>query len=110
MRTLLVVVLCGEMLVSLARAQSSPPPSMLMPMPAKLQTGSGQLALDPSFSVTTTGYTDARLRRAVNRFLNQLRLETGMLPLDMNLVRGPAATLVIRTEPRQPTGARLGRG
>jgi hexosaminidase len=103
MRTLLVVVLCGEMLVSLARAQSSPPPSMLMPMPAKLQTGSGQLALDPSFSVTTAGYTDARLRRAVNRFLNQLRSETGMLPLDMNLVRGPAATLVIQTDhPSQP--------
>jgi hexosaminidase len=98
MRTLLVVVLCGEMLVSLARAQSSPSPSMLMPMPAKLQTGSGQLVLDPSFSVTTAGYTDARLRRAVNRFLNQLRFETGMLPLDMNLALGPAATFVIRTE------------
>jgi hexosaminidase len=98
MRTLLVVVLCGEMLVSLARAQSSPPPSLLMPMPAKLQTGSGQLALDPSFSVTAAGYTDARLRRAVNRFLNQLRSETGMLSLDMNLVRGPAATLVVRTD------------
>jgi hexosaminidase len=98
MRTLLVVVLCGEMLVSWARAQSPPPPSRLMPMPAKLQTGSGQLVLDPSFSVTTAGYTDTRLRRAVNRFLDQLRFETGMLPLDMNLVRGPAATLVIRTE------------
>ncbi len=98
MRTLLVVVLCGEILVSLARAQSSPPASKLMPMPAKLDTGSGQLVLDPSFSVTTAGYTDARLRRAVNRFLDQLRFETGMLPLDMNLVRGPAATLVIHTE------------
>jgi hexosaminidase len=108
MRTLLVVLLCGEILVSLARAQSSPPPSVLMPMPAKLQTGSGQLLLDPSFSVTTAGYTDARLRRAVHRFLNQLRCETGMLPLDMNLVRGPAATLVIRTEHPSPPVQGLG--
>jgi hexosaminidase len=97
MRTLLVVVMCGEILMSLARAQSPPRPWMLMPIPAKLQPAPGQLVLDPSFSVTTTGYTDARLRRAVDRFLNQLRWQTGMLPLDMNVVRGPAATLVIRT-------------
>jgi len=108
MRTLLVVIMCGEMLVSLARAQSPPPPWMLMPMPAELQPGSGQLVLDPSFSVTTTGYTDARLQRAVNRFLNQLRFETGMLPLDMNLVRGPAATLVIRTGHASQEVQRLG--
>jgi hexosaminidase len=81
---------------------------MLMPMPAKLQPGSGQLVLDPSFSVATTGYTDARLGRAVNRFLNQLRLQTGMLPLDMKLVRGPAATLVIRTGHASPPLPRLG--
>jgi len=81
---------------------------MLMPMPAELQPGSGQLVLDPSFSVTTTGYTDARLQRAVNRFLNQLRFETGMLPLDMNLVRGPAATLVIRTGHASQEVQRLG--
>ena len=108
MRTLLVVIMCGEMLVSLARAQSPPPPWMLMPMPAELQPGSGQLVLDPSFSVTTTGYTDARLQRAVNRFLNQLRFETGMLPLDMNQVRGPAATLVIRTGHASQEVQRLG--
>ncbi len=108
MRTLLVVIMCGEMLVSLARAQSPPRPWMLMPMPAELQPGSGQLVLDPSFSVTTTGYTDARLQRAVNRFLNQLRFETGMLPLDMNLVRGPAATLVIRTGHASQEVERLG--
>jgi hexosaminidase len=81
---------------------------MLMPMPAELQPGSGQLVLDPSFSVTTTGYTDARLQRAVNRFLNQLRFETGMLPLDMNQVRGPAATLVIRTGHASQEVQRLG--
>jgi hexosaminidase len=81
---------------------------MLMPMPAKLQPGFGQLILDPSFSVATTGYTDARLGRAVNRFLNQLRIETGMLPLDMHVVRGPAATLVIHTGHASQPVQRLG--
>jgi hexosaminidase len=94
MRKLLVVVMLCWILVPLAGAQA-PRPLKLMPMPAKLQPGVGQLVIDPSFSVTTTGHTDARLQRGVDRFLNDLRRQTGMLPLDMKVVEGPTATLVI---------------
>jgi hexosaminidase len=97
MRSLLVVLAVCCAFVLLAGAQELRPLS-LMPMPAKLQIGSGQLIIDPSFTVMTTGFTDARLQRGVNRFLDNLRHETGMLPLDMKTVEGPAASLVIHAD------------
>jgi hexosaminidase len=64
-------------------------------MPADVQMGTGQLLIDPSFSVAITGHTDVRLQRAVDRFLSDLRRLTGMLPLDMKPADSPYATLVI---------------
>ena len=57
-RTILAVMLCG-VFVSGAEAQSL----NLMPMPAKVQTGTGQLVIDPNFSVsiavtTSRGWTE----------------------------------------------------
>jgi hexosaminidase len=66
-----------------------------MPMPANVQMGTGQLLIDPSFSVAITGHTDVRLQRAVDRFLSHLRRLTGMLPLDMKPADSPNATLLI---------------
>ena len=102
MRTLLVAVMLCWAFAPLAESQSQPPLN-LMPMPAKLQLGSGQLVIDPSFSVTSTGYKDAILEHAVERFLDHLRRETGMLPLDTKMIEAtgaetPAATLVIHTD------------
>jgi hexosaminidase len=91
----LFLLVLGLTFVSQARAQAS---LNLMPLPAKLQVGVGQLVIDPSFSVTTTGDSDARLQRAVDRFLNDLRRQTGMLPLDMQFTTGPTAKLVIHTD------------
>jgi hypothetical protein len=42
-----------------------------MPVSASVQSGAGQLAVDASFSVAMTGHHDARLERAVQRFLRQ---------------------------------------
>src|ERR1700738_5498466 len=50
----------------------------LMPLPANLQTGSGSLRIDSSFSVALTGHTEARLDRAVQRFLRQLSRQTAL--------------------------------
>jgi len=102
MRTIFTVLVC-LMFVSLAAAQpESVLNLMLMPMPAKLQLGAGQLLIDPSFSVsvTITGHNekDLRLQRGVERFLDHLRRQTGMLPLDMKVVAGPAATLVLHAD------------
>jgi hexosaminidase len=94
--TFLVFCLCA-IFVPLTGAQFEPSLS-LMPMPFKVETGSGRLAINPSFSVTTTGSSDIRLRRVVDRFLDELRRQTGMLVLDMRVTAGPEASLVIHTD------------
>ncbi len=50
----------------------------LMPMPASVQPGSGQLPITPSFSVAVTGSHDASLDSAVQRFQTQLARQTGI--------------------------------
>ena len=95
MRILLAVLALGVMFCSTAEAQPQPFLN-LMPWPAKLQTGSGQLAIDSSFTVTLAGYKDALLQRAADRCLSDLRRQTGMGPLNMKDTSGSAATLVIQ--------------
>jgi len=82
-----VVLLCGAG----TGAQERPTPN-LMPWPANLQTGSGRLRIDSSFSVALTGHTEARLDRAVQRFLRQLERETG-LPFSANTSTKPTLTV-----------------
>ncbi len=94
MRVLLLVLALVSVLVSSAIPQIQHTLS-LMPMPADVQMGTGQLLIDPSFSVAITGHTDVRLQRAVDRFLSHLRRLTGMLPLDMKPADSPNATLLI---------------
>ena len=91
-RTILAVMFCLAFTsVVEAQAQSL----NLMPLPAKVQMGSGQLVVDPSFSVSIAGHHEARLDRAVELFLAQLRRQTGMPPLDMKVTDSATATLVI---------------
>jgi hexosaminidase len=67
---------------------SSPEPQInVMPLPAKVQLGSGRLVIDQAFAVTITGAQDPRLDRAVRRFMKNLSLETG-IPFDL----APAAS------------------
>ena len=66
-----------------------------MPLPASVQTGSGGLRINSSFSVALTGHSEARLDRAVQRFLRQLARETG-LPLSAKT--SSKATLAIHTD------------
>jgi len=49
-----------------------------MPMPENVQIGSGQLAVDRSFSIVVTGVHDASLDREVHRFKTQLSRQTGI--------------------------------
>ena len=67
----------------------------LMPMPASVQQGSGQLAITQSFSVAVTGAHDAALDAAVKRFAKQLSAQTGIpfRPKD-----GAAATLTVHAD------------
>jgi hexosaminidase len=50
----------------------------LMPMPASVQPGTGQLQINASFSVAVTGSHDASLDREIQRFQEQLSRQTGI--------------------------------
>jgi len=80
-----------------AAADEQPATLNLMPMPAEVQPGSGALRVDSTFSVALTGYREARLDRAVERFLGQLSRQTA-LPLVAAKPSGAAATLTVRTD------------
>jgi hexosaminidase len=76
MRTSLIAGIC-LLLASFAFSQSQPQLN-LMPMPASVQPGTGQLAINASFSVAATGSPDASLDGAVQRFATQLSRQTGI--------------------------------
>jgi hexosaminidase len=69
----------------------------LMPLPASTQSGTGSLAVDSSFSVAFTGYTEPRLERAGERFLRQLARQTGLL-MSLKPGKGTKAALVVQTD------------
>ena len=98
MRAILFFLFLLVLILSVPRQVLAQRSLNLMPLPSHLQLGPGQLIIDPSFTVTTTGYSDARLQRAVDRFLDDLRRQTGMLPLDMKFGDGPIASLVIHAD------------
>jgi len=69
----------------------------LMPVPAKVQTGSGQLLIDQTFTAASTGRSDARLDRGIARFLDELSRQTGM-PLTVRPADASHATLTIQAQ------------
>jgi hexosaminidase len=93
MRTLALFLLCSA--VAVAQESSS---LNLMPRPADVQMGSGQLVVNPSFSVAITGRTEMRLQRAAEIFLRDLRRQTGMLPIDATITDPAKASLVIHVD------------
>src|SRR6185437_1902564 len=101
MRTVFLFVLPFIFIMQLfaMQIQAQPLPQLnLMPLPAKVDIGNGQLQVDPTFSVAITGHDGGLLRRAVERFLSRLRGETGMTALEMSVAKLPPATLVVEVE------------
>ncbi|MEY2413820.1 MAG: hexosaminidase [Acidobacteriaceae bacterium] len=92
-----VALFFASMSISFSQSQERPQLN-LMPMPQSVRLGTGTLAIDQSFSVAIKGYTDARLARGVNRYLDDLRRQTGMLPLDMKVVTDAPASLIIHCD------------
>jgi hexosaminidase len=79
-------------------AQGEPTTHNLTPVPASLRFNSGRLAITSSFTIATTGYSDARLLAAIDRMARRLEARSGL-----TLDRGPvsnaaAATLLIQTQ------------
>jgi len=69
----------------------------LMPVPAKVQVGTGQLVVDQAFTALSTGRKDDRLDRGISSFLDQVSRQTGMT-LNGQPADARNATLVIRAE------------
>src|SRR5260370_13993088 len=91
-----VCVVGVAVLLCAAGASAQEQPRLnLMPWPANLQTGSGSLRIDSSFSVALTGHTEARLDRAAQRFLRQLSRQTA-IPLSARASAKP--TLSVHTD------------
>jgi len=96
MRTLDFVVIALILSASFLQGQA-PSTLNVMPLPAKVQVGSGQLIIDQLFTVAVTGAKDSRLDSGVPRFRDQLSRQTGM-PLNTEPADAAKATLVIRCE------------
>jgi hexosaminidase len=77
----------------------------LMPMPAGVQTGSGQLPITQSFSVALSGHRDASLEGTVERFRVQLSRQTG---IPFRSKDGTAAALTIHTDHGRDSVQKLG--
>lgn len=77
------------------RAQTPSQPA-LMPMPAHLVMGNGQLVVDGGFSVALEGYKEDRLELARSRFLEMLRRETG-IPIKASAPDGKAILTIKAT-------------
>src|SRR3989475_6318813 len=105
MRTMLVVLAMYSLAV-FAEVQNAP--LNLMPMPANIKMGAGQLGVDPSFSVAISGHKEPRLQRTVEVFLDHLRRQTGMLPLDMKISDSSTGTLLIHADSRSKEVQELG--
>jgi len=89
------------------RAQS-PPGLNLMPVPAKVQTGSGFLRVDETFRLSLAGYREPRLERAAQRFLEQLHRQTALVFASRETVDPAKATLLVTTERESKTVQELG--
>jgi hexosaminidase len=94
---ILFAMLFSSFVLNSAIADMSTPHLNLMPAPANLQFGEGQLLVAQSFSVGIVGYKEARLERAARRFVQNLSRRTG-LPFAVQLVDPAKATFVIHAE------------
>jgi hexosaminidase len=90
-----VFLFFASLQASLVGAQQ--PRLNLMPMPARVELGSGSLKVDSTFRVALQGHKEPRLERAVQRFLRQLSRQTGLL-LPSGLEKSAKATLTVTTQ------------
>src|SRR5271166_718780 len=80
----------------------------VMPLPASVKVNAGKLRLDASFTVGTSGFTDARLERAILRMQHRLRRRTGLvLPLGP-VPSGTVATLTVAVKEAGATYPKFG--
>jgi len=75
----------------------TPLPLNLMPQPSSVKTSAGALPIDANFTVSFTGHMEPRLDRAAQRFLTQLRRQTGLL-IPASTAGSAKSTLVVHAD------------
>jgi hexosaminidase len=76
-------VLSGLLICPQSIGAQTSTPLQMMPLPAHATQGEGQFLIDGGFAVTLQGYTEPRLLRARQRFMDTLSRETGIpFPLE----------------------------
>jgi len=70
----------------------------LMPLPTQVALGSGQLVIDPSFTLGISRHSDPRVERSLEIFLENLRRQTGIPALDLKLVDSAQAKLIVHAD------------
>src|ERR1700676_5072200 len=70
----------------------------LMPVPANAQMRSGSLKIQAPFYVWETGHSDARLTAALQRFLDRLAKQTGLLMPPVGAPIGGRVTLTVHVD------------
>ncbi len=96
MRLLLVLLLLSQFVYASDSSAVLPASfTNLMPIPAVMQLQPGALKLNGSFTIGITGYSDPRLRQAIQRFQSRVEGRTG-IELPLGVARdGESATLRI---------------
>ncbi len=94
MRILVLALLSVALLVP---AFAQQPALNLMPMPASVQGGTGELLVTQDFKVALTGYDEPRLHRANERMLHTLSRQTGMT-FAAGLAKESEAKLVVHCD------------
>ena len=90
LRSLLSFALLLSAVSPFSYAQSKDSTTLpIMPLPASITTGQGEFVIDGQFSVAFDGFTEPRLFRARDRFLDTLTGETG-IPFSRDAASGPS--------------------
>jgi len=92
-------VLCFALWGAISMPAQTPSELNVMPLPAKVQVPGGLLKIDRGFTLAFSGYHEARLDRAAQRFGTQIERETGIVFPVSVLAKDPSkATLLITTD------------
>src|SRR5260370_30976098 len=89
------VVRWGVFAAAVVWAQST---RTLGPVPAAFEWRTGRLGFDTAFTVAVRGFTDARLRRALDRTLRRLEGRTGLTFSRRPITDSTTTTLVVRAD------------
>jgi hexosaminidase len=98
-RELMTILLLVSVGLSTAAAQE---PLRVLPLPREVKPGEGFLSIDPSFHISLSGYRDALLARAVERWSRNLGVKTNLRLASEPVEAGKPAALRVHCDAADP--------